>query len=893
MLHQRCKFKTNMLRSFRANQCLLVLISLAAFCNSVSWGAEAVPFSMPTRGICAHRGASDSHPENTLAAFREAILLGAQMIEFDVAATADGQLVLMHDATIERTTDGKGSVSNLTLEEIQQLDTGSWKHKKFKDERVPTLRQALNMMPENIWLNVHLKGGSALATQVTQEIVAADRLHQCFLACGKDAAAAARSVNKDIMICNMERQANSQQYVDETIAQKADFIQLYGGESVDASLTKQLRDAGVQINFCCANEADKVKTLFDAGVEFPLVDKIGDMLSVADDLGVERLTPVYRSRSAQDEQQVGAIFKDGEAQVVPEFTDQNQWISHDLWVQTEFDTDGDGKPDRMHASVTRPRQTDTQRLIVPVIYESSPYFSGTASGRNFFWDPRQELGSTPAEHDDPPSVPFVRRRVVISKTHLSDWVPRGFAVVHSASPGTGLSQGCPTIGGDNESLAPKAVIDWLCGRATGFTTPTGDQKVAAYWCSGNIGMTGTSYNGTIPLAAATTGVEGLKAIIPVAPNTSYYHYYRSNGLVRHPGGYIGEDVDVLYNFINSGDPTKRDFCNCNVRDKEMAAGRDRETGDYNSFWAGRDYLNDLGPMKAALLMAHAFNDWNVMPEHSVRIYKAAQAKGLPVQSYFHQGGHGGPPPLKMMNRWFTRYVCGIENGVENDPKAWVVRENADRQKPTPYADYPNPLATPITIKPGRHDKQRGVLQQHIEEPQGMAKIVDNFSFDGATLAQAEQTEHRLMFVTPLLTKPLHMSGLTRFRTRLACSKPAANFSVWLVSLPWSTDSKVNVYDNIITRGWPDPQNSKSATNSAPLQPGQFYDLSFDLQPDDHIVPAGQQIGLMIFSTDREFTLWPEPGTELTIDLDATSIDLPVVGGESAFRDAFVEAKQTP
>jgi len=284
MLHQRCKFKTNMLRSFRANQCLLVLISLAAFCNSVSWGAEAVPFSMPTRGICAHRGASDSHPENTLAAFREAILLGAQMIEFDVAATADGQLVLMHDATIERTTDGKGSVSNLTLEEIQQLDTGSWKHKKFKDERVPTLRQALNMMPENIWLNVHLKGGSALATQVTQEIVAADRLHQCFLACGKDAAAAARSVNKDIMICNMERQANSQQYVDETIAQKADFIQLYGGESVDASLTKQLRDAGVQINFCCANEADKVKTLFDAGVEFPLVDKIGDMLSVADDL---------------------------------------------------------------------------------------------------------------------------------------------------------------------------------------------------------------------------------------------------------------------------------------------------------------------------------------------------------------------------------------------------------------------------------------------------------------------------------------------------------------------------------------------------------------------------------------------------------------------------------
>ena len=82
-------------------------------------------------------------------------------------------------------------------------------------------------------------------------------------------------------------------------------------------------------------------------------------------------------------------------------------------------------------------------------------------------------------------------------------------------------------------------------------------------------MTGTSYNGTLPLAAATTGVDGLEAIIPIAPNTSYYHYYRSNGLVRHPGGYMGEDIDVLYDFINSGDPERREYCNCEVRDEEM------------------------------------------------------------------------------------------------------------------------------------------------------------------------------------------------------------------------------------------------------------------------------------------------------------------------------------
>ena len=85
--------------------------------------------------------------------------------------------------------------------------------------------------------------------------------------------------------------------------------------------------------------------------------------------------------------------------------------------------------------------------------------------------------------------------------------------MHSASPGTGLSEGCPTVGGDNESLAPKAVIDWLCGRAPGYTTPDGNDQVFAFWSTGKVGMTGTSYNGTIPLAAATTGVEGLEAIM--------------------------------------------------------------------------------------------------------------------------------------------------------------------------------------------------------------------------------------------------------------------------------------------------------------------------------------------------------------------------------------------
>jgi len=120
--------------------------------------------------------------------------------------------------------------------------------------------------------------------------------------------------------------------------------------------------------------------------------------------------------------------------------------------------------------------------------------------------------------------------------------------------------------------------------------------------------------------------------------------------------------------------------------------------------------------------------------------------------------------------------------------------------------------------------------------------------------------------------------------RVASSKPAANLSVWLVSLPW-TDSR-RIYDNVITRGWADPQNHSSLTESEPLEPGEFVELDFTLQPDDQVIPAGQRIGLMIFSSDRDFTLWPEPGTELTVDLDATSLRLPVLGGEGALAEAL-------
>ena len=576
------------------------------------------------------------------------------------------------------------------------------------------------------------------------------------------------------------------------------------------------------------------------------------------------------------------IFKDGEAQIVEAFNDQSKWIRHDLWVETTFDTDGDGTLDRMHVAVTRPSQTENEGLQLPIVYESSPYYAGIANGGSeLFWNVKHELG----EKVSGPFHPVVKRtgkRPIISNSQIKTWVPRGYIVVHSSSPGTGLSDGVPTVGGDNESLAPKAVIDWLNGRAKGFTSREGTEKVTAFWSTGKVGMTGTSYNGTIPLAAATTGVKGLEAIIPVAPNTSYYHYYRSNGLVRSPGGYLGEDIDVLYDFIHSGKEENRARNNKVIRDTELANGMDRITGDYNDFWAGRDYINDMKPMKAALLMSHGFNDWNVMPEHSYRIYKKASEMGLSTQIYYHQNGHGGPPPMTMMNRWFTRYLHGIENDVEKDPKAWIVRENNNRNEPTSYLEYPNPDAKPVTFYLNGGSPGVGSLALNNSASKGTETLIDNYSFSGEVLAQADYTKHRLLYVSQTLKEDVHISGVSTITIKAASSKAAVNLSVYLVSLPWNKGRGTKITDNIITRGWADLQNYKSLTNSTPLKPGKFYEMTFELQPDDQIIKKGQQIGLLIFSSDANYTLLPKPGTELTVDLKGTKITIPIVGGMNTF-----------
>jgi glycerophosphoryl diester phosphodiesterase len=212
------------------------------------------------------------------------------MIELDVHLTKDGHLIILHDETVDRTTNGHGSVSEKTLDEVRQLDAGSWKSGAFKGIRIPTLKEALDVIPSDIWINVHIKGGRELGVAVATVLKKEDRLNQAFIACNMEAAEGAKGVTKEIMICNMERQSGGGDYVDLTIRLGSDFIQLYktGANAQVADMVKKLKTQGIRINYCCTDDPEEIKKLFDLGVEFILVNHPAQALEIADSLGIER-----------------------------------------------------------------------------------------------------------------------------------------------------------------------------------------------------------------------------------------------------------------------------------------------------------------------------------------------------------------------------------------------------------------------------------------------------------------------------------------------------------------------------------------------------------------------------------------------------------------------------
>ena len=627
------------------------------------------------------------------------------------------------------------------------------------------------------------------------------------------------------------------------------------------------------------------------------------------------------------------VFENGMAQAV--FT--APWVTGEVWVESESDSDRDGRPDRIHVNFNLPRETQTG-LDVPVIYEDSPYFAGTGAASNWLVD--HELGAQPLARAPQAFFGGSNTSPNISNDYESAWLPRGFGVVHSESPGTGHSDGCPTSGGANETLAATAVIDWLNGRASAFTSRTGATLAPPVdWHNGRAAMIGVSYNGTLPIAAASTGVEGLTAIVPVSAISDWYGYYRANGLVRAPhsaeGGtgtnaFQGEDLDVLADVVYSrrdeGNP--RTICRPVIDDLKAQVARD--SGDRTTVWQERGY--DLTQIEAATLVAHGGDDFNVMTEQAARLYATLRAQGTPHAFYFHQDGHGGDPPDFLLNLWFTRYLWNQPNGVENLPRSWVVRESAfcpprattvtaeafNTALLTVASTAPFRVGLTLTIPQGSATTTRVIKDIPDETHLTLATAVPQRVVAGATvdvrcgpanpspytewpdpaaadtvlrlpagppetltddarvadtaLLSESNADHRLLYVTEPLTDSVRISGTPRVSLRAAFSKPRANVTAALVSLPGAGSGGA-----ILTRGWFDPANRGSDAASEPVSPGMFYTLSFAMQPKDTVVAAGRRLALMVFSSDRQYTLRPAAGTQITLDPAETTLTLPVIG----------------
>jgi X-Pro dipeptidyl-peptidase len=206
----------------------------------------------------------------------------------------------------------------------------------------------------------------------------------------------------------------------------------------------------------------------------------------------------------------------------------------------------------------------------------------------------------------------------------------------------------------------------------------------------------------------------------------------------------------------------------------------------------------------------------------------------------------------------------------------------------------------VTLHLGAGGAARGALAMAVPSASGAnvtEKFTDNVELSAPALAAAADSRNRLMYVTPELKNPVHLSGTVRVTIRLASSKAAANLSVYLVQIPW-VEGPIST-SNLITRGWADPQNYASLKNGGsylsmekgqPLKPGQFVTMTFDLQPDDRII-QWEAHRPVILSSDRDFR-YGRRRTELAVDA-ATRIMLPVVSGDAWKKPAATEIAGAP
>ena len=419
--------------------------------------------------------------------------------------------------------------------------------------------------------------------------------------------------------------------------------------------------------------------------------------------------------------------------------DKSDIIRYSVYVETNYDTDGDGKLDLVKALVQLPRAAAEGKYKAATIYDARPYITGcTDNGKargidytkgdqkynlnNLYVQPAAREAQGTANTMDTAKKAKAEEWYYLSPYESSpkdpfydyedlDWydyfLVRGYAAIEVGGLGTLGSEGLETCGADVETDAFKCVIEWLTGDRAAYTDRTSNIAIKADWSNGNVAMTGRSYGGTTDFAVASTGVKGLKTIVPVAGIASWYEYTNSQGISTHTNPAYSDDLGfycagryIDENDWNSMKDVYQKYLN-RIYNDQMTLN-----GDYGTHWATRDYTagnegkagtastSKYNNFNCPALIVHGLNDDNVRTKQFQLMYDAFKNAKQNVKLLLHQGEHitpdyddhktslmiGDKTYSSILNEWYSHYLYGQNTNDGNNAEAMAavtVQNNTD------------------------------------------------------------------------------------------------------------------------------------------------------------------------------------------------------------------------
>lgn len=586
-----------------------------------------------------------------------------------------------------------------------------------------------------------------------------------------------------------------------------------------------------------------------------------------------------------------------------------------VYVESRVDTDNDGLPDLVKVSIIRPRY-DGQ---IPSVMTASPYHQGTndkASDKALYKmegvlevkpphtieleEPKLNLVESHGQAEVVSEAEEKLSHINSSYTLNDYFLPRGFANLYVSGVGTKDSQGLMTNGDYQQIEAYKNVIDWLNGRCRAFTDHTRKRQIKADWSNGKVATTGISYLGTMSNGLATTGVDGLEVIIAEAGISSWYNYYRENGLLTSPGGYPGEDFDSLAELTYSRNLLGGDYIRGNEAhqtDLEKVKEKlDRKTGDYNQFWHDRNYLLNAHKVQAEVVFTHGSQDWNVKPLHVYQMFHALPSH-INKHLFFHHGAHvymnnwQSIDFRESMNALLSKKLLGLDSGYQLPTVIW--QDNIAPQKWQGLDNFGKQDEL-HTFSLGNDEK---VIQNQYDQ-----KDFDRYGKTYQTFnTELYQGKANQITIDLPVSQDIHLNGRVELKLRVKSSTNKGLLSAQLLELgqkkylqPYPAVLSARTIDNgryhmlenlcelpfnpsaqrVITKGYLNLQNRTNLLTIEEIQPNEWMDFKLELQPTIYKLKEGDTLRLVLYTTDFEITIRDNTDYHLTVDLAQSSLILP-------------------